>query len=211
MLNNYVDEIYVINLDRRTDRLEECREEFAKINTEFTRVSAIDGKTLDVEIPVVHGKRWNKSAYALTLTTINILEEAIRKKQKRIMIFEDDIEFHPLMDVLGGEYMNFMPAKFDFAFLGYTPTGSLTDVNAYWLRFYAGFSCHAYMINDHIIPMYKKMLEKLDNPIDYYTNMIMGGRLNSIAARPYNQCKLVYQKSGISDIEGGYYNVEFTR
>lgn len=211
MIHNYVDEIYVINLDRRKDRLEECTAEFDKIGSSFTRIPAIDGASLDIDVQATAGKRWNKSAYALTLTTIDILRKAIEKKQKKILIFEDDIEFHPLMDIIGKDYLDQLPKKFDFAFLGYTPTGSVTDLNAYWLRYYSGFSCHAYIIHDHIMPAYLKMLEKLDNPIDYYTNIIMGGRLNSIAARPYNNCKLVYQKSGISDIEGGYYNVEFTK
>lgn len=208
------DHIYLINLDRRTDRLEKCKERFEEIGLEFERVSAIDGITLDIELPPqTPEKRWNKSAYALALTTIQILEDAQKKGYENILIFEDDVEFNSLFTLWIEEYMNDLNRKFDFAFLGYTLTGLTTSspLSPRWDRLYSVVSCHAYIINKHIIPMYKKMLENLDNPIDYYVNRIVGARLNSVCAIPIGKDKLVWQEDGVSDIEGGYYNVKFTR
>lgn len=208
MLNKYFDKIYLINLDKRTDRLEKCNEEFAKINSTFTRVSAIDGSTLGLVLDNKGGTvRWNLGAYALVQTTINILQDAIDNNYERILIFEDDIEFTQIFDLAIEDYMMTMPEKYDLAFLGITHTGSPSMYNTHWDRVRSAFSCHAYSVGKHMLENYKKLLSNLDNPIDYYTNIIIGSRMNSFSTHR----KLVYQINGVSDIEGGYYNVDFTR
>jgi GR25 family glycosyltransferase involved in LPS biosynthesis len=207
MLNKYFDKIYLINLDRRPDRLEECEKEFEKIDSTFTRWKAIDGKDLDIEIKQEDGLRWNKSAYALTLTTIEILKDAIENDYNNILIMEDDIEFHPCFDILIETFLNTMPNKYDLLFLGYTNTSSPSVFNSHWDKVRSSFSCHAYSIGKHMLKPYMKLLSNLDKPIDFYTNTIIGSRLNSFNSKT----KLVYQKNGISDIEGGFYNVNFTR
>lgn len=206
--------VYVINLDRRPDRLEKIKERFQALDLEFERVSAIDGKTLDIELPEqTPEKRWNKAAYALALTTIGILKDAEEKGYENILIFEDDVDFVPLFDTWIDDYIADIPRKYDFAFLGYTLPGltNSSPMSPRWDKVYSMVSCHAYIINKHMIPAYRKMLEKLDNPIDYYVNMIVGGRLNSICAIPLGGQKLVFQENGFSDIENAEYNVEFTR
>ncbi len=208
MLNKYFDKIYVINLDRRTDRLESITAEFERIGSTFTRISAIDGNTLDVEPDNKNGTlRWNKAAYALALTTIQILEDAIANNYENILIFEDDVKFNPLIDLIGDEFLCSMPKKYDLVFLGLAHTGYPTLYNPYWDKVKSCFGCHAYGVGKHMLLSYKKLLEKLDRPIDHYTNIIIGSRLNSFSTRK----KLAYQESGISDIEGGYYNVSFTK
>lgn len=206
MLNDYFDKIYVINLDKRKDRLENCTKEFKKIGATFERVAAIDGSKLDIEVDSSK-MRWNKGAYALTLTTIKILEEAIEKGYNNILIMEDDIEFHPLFDINAKSVLETVPEKYDLAFLGYTHTRPPVKYNGYWKKMIAAFSCHAYSVNKHMMNFYLSLLKKLDSPIDHHTNVIIGSRLNSYSS--YD--KLVYQIDGISDIEGGFYNVGFTR
>ncbi len=209
------DHVYVINLDRRTDRFEKVKERLDDLNIEFERVSAIDGKTLDVELPEqTPEKRWNKAAYALTLTTINILKDAEEKGYKTICIFEDDIDFVPLFNPYINEYMVDLEDRlFDFAFLGYTLPGMCTTspMTPRWDKVHSMVSCHAYIIGKHIIPNYRKLLQNLDNPIDYYVNRIVGARKNSLCAVPLAGEKLVFQENGYSDIEGAEYNVEFTK
>jgi hypothetical protein len=209
------DHVYVINLDRRTDRLEKIQERFDNLGLDFERVSAIDGKTLDIELPEqTPEKRWNKAAYALALTTIGILKDAEEKGYKNILIFEDDVDFVPLFDTWIDAYIEELDnRKYDFAFLGYTLPGMCTSspMTPRWDKVYSMVSCHAYIINKHMISNYRKMLEKLDNPIDYYVNIIVGGRLNSLCAIPLAGKKLVFQENGYSDIEEANYNVEFTR
>jgi len=209
------DHVYVINLDRRTDRLEKIQERFDLLGLDFERVSAIDGKTLDIKLPEqTPDKRWNSAAYALCLTTIGILKDAEEKGYQNILIFEDDVDFIPKFNPYINVYMGELEDRlYDFAFLGYTLPGMCTTspMTPRWDKVHSMVSCHAYIINKHVFPMYRKMLERLDNPIDYYVNRIVGGRLNSLCAIPLGGEKLVFQENGFSDIENAEYNVEFTR
>lgn len=209
MLNEYFDNIYVINLDKRTDRLEACQREFDKIGATFERVPAIDGSTLgDIELKAQRDEmRWNKGAYALTLTTIKVLEDAIEKGYNNILIMEDDIEFHPLFDINARKALKTIPENYDLAFLGYTHTRPPVRHNGYWQKMVSAFSCHAYSVNKHMMKFYLSLLKRLDAPIDHHTNTIIGARMNSYSTNE----KLVYQVDGVSDIEGGFYNVGFTR
>ena len=207
MLEKYFDKVYMINLDRRQDRLESSQTEFDNVGETFTRKKAIDGTSLDINIEYDEKIRFNNSAYALALTTIEILDEAIANNYDSIMIFEDDIEFAPCWDINIEEVLLYMPEKYDLVFFGITHTSAKTYHNKYWDKVRSAFSCHAYGINKHMFKPYKKLLEKLNAPIDVFTNTIIGSRQNSYSCRS----KMVYQKNGISDIGGGYYNVEFTR
>ena len=151
--------------------------------------------------------RWNKSAYALTLTTMEILNDAKEKGYKNILIFEDDIQLDPLFDLKAEEQLKYMPKNYDLLFLGMTHTKTPIRHNAFFSKSVAGFSCHAYAVNAHMYDMYYSLLSKLDSPIDHKTNVILGSRLNSFCCAK----NLIWQKSGISDIEGGYYDVKFTQ
>ena len=101
MINTIFDKTYLINLDRRTDRLAGITQLTEQFDFEFTRVSAVDGETLvegENGVPVFTDDqktylRFNKNSYALNLTVINILKEAIKKKYKSILICEDDLRF----------------------------------------------------------------------------------------------------------------------
>ena len=207
MLNKYFDNIYVINLDKREDRLDECNKAFATIDSTFERFPAIDGSKLDIVVENPAQQRWNKGAYALTLTTIKILEDAIDKDYDNILIMEDDIGFHPLFDIIAEDSLKKIPKNYDLAFLGYTHTRRPIAYNGNWERMVSAFSCHAYSVNRHMMKFYLSLLQKLDAPIDFHTNKILGGRLNSFSTKD----KLVHQVDGYSDIEGKHYNVGFTR
>lgn len=211
-----IEHVYLINLDRRPDRLEKSKKQLDALGIEFERISAIDGQTLDIILPPqTDAKRWNKSAYALTQTTINILKDAEEKGYENILILEDDIVIHPLYDISIDSYLTEVNFKFDFLFLGYTIMGNPPKYfTSRWDKILSMCSCHAYIINKHMITPYRTLLEKLDNPIDYYVNVIVASRMNSFCAIPLGNKKLVWQESGISDIEGDgsgvQYNVQFT-
>ena len=48
-INNDIPNIYVINLDRRPDRLANMTKQFKKLQLPFIRVSAVDGEKLTIE------------------------------------------------------------------------------------------------------------------------------------------------------------------
>lgn len=233
-LNDYFDKVYIINLERRNDRkdgyylqndngdfildhfgdkiwVKGFIEELETLCPKYEIFKAIDGNTLDIEIEKKDNLRFNKGAYALVLTTIKILEDALEKGYENILIFEDDIVVNPLFEVNVFEYMERQPKNWDLLFLGYTETGPIYNYNGKWLFLSSAMSCHAYAINKHMLKFYKNLLEKLNKPIDYYTNLIMMSKNNSYGATTLNGIKLIGQKDGISDLEGGFYATGFTR
>ena len=77
-LNDIVDEIYVVNLDERTDRLESVKKQFDALNSTFTRFSAVKA---------IEGSQGNKHSW------LKILQDAVEKGQKTIAVCEDDVVF----------------------------------------------------------------------------------------------------------------------
>jgi hypothetical protein len=55
-VNDYFDKVIVINLDRRTDRMDKLVPQLEKLDIQYKRFSAVDGKKLDID-PIVAGLR----------------------------------------------------------------------------------------------------------------------------------------------------------
>lgn len=94
--NNIIDvfdAIYCINLDKRPDRWKEALEEFESRGIKgVERVSAIDGKNLDIT-KYNYSKKVTPSELGLILTNINIIKQAKHDGLQRILITEDDVVF----------------------------------------------------------------------------------------------------------------------
>lgn len=96
-INKYFDNIYVLNLDRRTDRYEKVKEKMDQLGINFERFSAIDGNNIsDSEhdfSKFVQGRGMIENKYALAClrSHIEIIKDAKKNGYKRILIFEDDV------------------------------------------------------------------------------------------------------------------------
>lgn len=75
MWQNFFDEIYVINLLKREDRLLQTTKDFEEYEIPFTRISAIEDEN---------------GARGLRDTMTQLFTEAIAKGYKNILVFEDD-------------------------------------------------------------------------------------------------------------------------
>jgi GR25 family glycosyltransferase involved in LPS biosynthesis len=216
MINKLFDKTYLINLDRRTDRLIEVNKLTEKFDFEFTRVSAVDGESLvegENGVPVFTEDqltylRFNKSSYALNLTMISILKEAVKKKYKNILICEDDLRFKDNYFEVFSTLKTDMPFDYDLFYFGCTHlvpfkyynynVGIVREVNA----------CHCFGINSSIFQKLLAELEKNEKPLDMILRETIQRRGNSFCLVP----NLAYQESGISDIGGGvFYDTSFTR
>jgi hypothetical protein len=91
-INEYFDQVYCLNLDRRTDRMEKMQKRFEHFNINFKRVTAIDGKTMaDAEFANnKFGEKMNKNTLACALGHQKIFEDAKSNGYQKILIFEDD-------------------------------------------------------------------------------------------------------------------------
>jgi GR25 family glycosyltransferase involved in LPS biosynthesis len=134
-----INKIYYINLDRRPERNEHTLKEISKINYNcpVERISAVDGKTLDIKNlsnkfitneGINNALNPTKGVYHLlssgsigcALSHLNVYDKIIEEMSddEYALILEDDIYVTPEFNTKLNENINKMP-KFDILFLGY--------------------------------------------------------------------------------------------
>lgn len=139
-LNEYFDEIYVINLKRRVDRLVKVSKKLFDLGIKFNVVDAIDGSEHSVrkefqeylDRPLVgenahHLERAYKrkmidsaGAWAYLKTYKMILQEARNNKSRRILCFDDDVIFHKNFNSLIQQAIQNIPQNWKLLYLGAT-------------------------------------------------------------------------------------------
>lgn len=171
-MNNYFDKIYVINLKKRTDRLENVEKQLKSVSISYAVIEAIDGD--EQEIDFIKGAyAWNKNSAALALTTLKILEDAKANNYKRIFIFEDDVEFtnmakHQLKDI---KWLD--DDEWDMIHFGTIDKYRPKIKKKGWIQLKMSYCCHAYGINSSIYDRYIEEIKKMDKPIDEITSIIL--------------------------------------
>lgn len=217
-LNDYFTKIYVINLDRRPDRYQECQVEFNKIGADVERIAAIDGK----EIPDSWGlSPRDKACFAVTTMHTRLIEEAILNKYDNILIFEDDVMFVDNFNEIFNKRMEFLPEDWDLLYIGGNHilhvngfdliTGDknfkVTKENYKTLNYELSkspctYTTHAIAINSRF---YNRTLNKLKEfptspgTDNLYYQLQMEG-CNAYTFLP----SLVKQKAGFSDVDDQY-------
>ncbi|KAH9600077.1 Glycosyl transferase [Trypanosoma melophagium] len=143
---NIFDACYVLNLDHRTDRWAHVRRQIdrAKINTflrppaKVTRISGIDGKTLDIEalhktgvitelgynrfrLPLeekLFGMDLTPGAIGCALGHRKIWEMIVAERRECALVLEDDVEFHHKFSRLLRSLWSHIPADWGIVHLG---------------------------------------------------------------------------------------------
>jgi GR25 family glycosyltransferase involved in LPS biosynthesis len=93
-INSYFDKIFVLNLERRPDRLVKVSEKLNQIGIEFEIFKAIDGNDLEFDNSnFVQGKGLIENKYALACLRSHksIIALAKERGYKKILILEDDV------------------------------------------------------------------------------------------------------------------------
>ena len=104
-----MDHVYLINLDRRQDRLSNMQAIFEELGIEYERVQAVDGKVdvnddyikkLGIEMmpefsEPYHGRPLTFGEIGCFMSHYNIWRDALNKNYQDIIVFEDDIRFEP--------------------------------------------------------------------------------------------------------------------
>ena len=112
-LNDFFSKIYCINLDKRTDKYEDCKKEFEKLNIDVTRISAVDGRAITVP-----NTRWSPGNYGLVLTNLQIYKDAIENNYDSILVLEDDVMFIDNFYNYFFEKVKSLPNDWDLLYLG---------------------------------------------------------------------------------------------
>lgn len=206
ILNDYFDEIYCINLNKRPDRWETVQREFSKHHLGVTRFPAIDGDLMYKNPNLKPGE------FGCLLSHRSILEIAYSKKHKNILILEDDVEFHEDLNKKFSCFISQVPT-WDLLYFGanHSLCNSYETIepikvsdNVYQLNH--GYALHAYAVNLECYASLMSGLTKMNQPIDVlYSNLHK--TLKCFVFRPH----LAWQRPGYSDIMKSQVNYDFLK
>lgn len=194
-LNEYFDNIYVLNLDKDTTKLENISEKLDKYNIQFTRFSAVDGNIIEFddnqEFIHGHGNIENRYALACLLSHKEIIKDAINKQYNKILILEDDVMISPdfqihlqnIRDIkewkmlyLGGSQYNWQDIQY------------VLDNNFYYSK--QTYGTFAYAIDKSLF----------DEILNFNTEKAIDHQLTALQESYYRQCYTFYPNIFISDV-----------
>jgi GR25 family glycosyltransferase involved in LPS biosynthesis len=123
-MNNYVDNVYLINMDKDIDRLKKVTKECDKVNIKFERfpglkVSDLSQNVLDKYIPEEIQKYGTNGMIGCGLSHLFIWQDAIKKNYKNILVLEDDVYFSNDFNKYLHNIMEEVPKDYDILYLGY--------------------------------------------------------------------------------------------
>jgi GR25 family glycosyltransferase involved in LPS biosynthesis len=119
-----IDEAYVINLDRRPDRMTRFGESHAYMKDRVYRWSATDGKSITLTPELTHLFRnndfnWKKAVMGCALSHMRLWEKLANDKvAKRYLILEDDVKFGDKWLVQWMQSVKHIPEDADVIYLG---------------------------------------------------------------------------------------------
>lgn len=122
-MKKYVDNVYVINMKKDKEKLNNMIIKCNKLNITFERIEGINinkltKKERNNNINNIFQLYATKSAIGCSLSHKKIYQDIINKKYKNALILEDDVYFTDnFYEILNNIY-NDIPADYDILFLG---------------------------------------------------------------------------------------------
>jgi hypothetical protein len=212
LMNTYFDKIYVLNLDRRPDRMEAMERNFAKWNIyNWVRFPAVDGslsphyeewkhyskqRLTRLEKMKYHRKAIGSyGSWGILKSMFNLLTDAKNKGYKRILVLQDDLLYHKSFEKEFVKIPTYIPDTWKLLYLGATQhiwTSVLSSKNFYHPN---GTADGAFAVGiDKSI--YQNLLDeiiKFDMPVD-------SGALRTLQSQyPYDSY-VIYPNLIIADI-----------
>jgi GR25 family glycosyltransferase involved in LPS biosynthesis len=154
-VNDFFDKVIVINLDRRTDRMEKLAPQLEKLDIQYKRFSAVDGKKLDID-PIVAGLQ----------SHLQVMKQIAGQ---RVLILEDDAQFVEDFNEKFEKVMQTLPEDWDIFYLGALvpkDVGLVRMVNRHWGIQVLTTGSQAYCINPSRLEYFINKLEDYNSYID---------------------------------------------
>ena len=181
-INEYFDKVVVINLDKRTDRLEKISKQLDELGIVFERFSAIDGTGKD---PITAG-------------TISHTQVWKKYQGLKVLILEDDALFVDDFNEKFAEVIQTLPSDWDIFYLGALvapTTGKIIKVNEHWYKQVVSTGTQAYCLKPGKMDYFYNRLK------DYEWYIDIGLRVEAVSNNAYiTQPNLVTQYAGYSDL-----------
>jgi GR25 family glycosyltransferase involved in LPS biosynthesis len=181
-INKYFDKVVVINLDKRTDRLEKISRQLDELGITFERFSAIDGTGKN---PIIAGRDSHVEVWKQNLG-------------KKVVILEDDAYFVEGFQERFDEVIQTLPENWDVFYLGALidkMTGKVIKVNNDWYRQIVSTGTQAYCLHPDMMQYFTDRIEIYDGYVDVGLR-ILAEDTNAYITQP----NLVTQYAGYSDL-----------
>jgi GR25 family glycosyltransferase involved in LPS biosynthesis len=199
---DYFEEIWVINLDSRTDRWQHAQEEFKKVGIldRVQRFSAI---------------RHPDGRIGLIKSNVEIIKGARERKLNNILIFEDDFEFlinNPL-EILQKSIDQAKGINWYLFYLGANTHQKLLKFKPNLILLKAAFATHSLAYSklafDPFLNRYENMeaIRKHDDILDVFCATYFQENFICLMANPM----MTTQMNSFSDIEGSFVNYDFIK
>ena len=183
-VNEFFDKVVVINLDRRTDRMEKLDLQLKELSIQYKRFSAVDAIKLNID-PIVAGLR----------SHLQVIKDNIGK---RVLVLEDDAHFVDNFNEKFDKVMQTLPEDWDIFYLGALvpkDVGQINMVNRHWGIQVLTTGTQAYCIKPEMQYYFTSRLEEYQSYID------IGLRDFAKGYKPYiTQPNLVTQFPSYSDL-----------
>lgn len=198
------DRVFIVNLDRRADRLEHINKEVERLGWSAQRFPAFDGATLDSKPGKPPIKGWSVISmgnYGNVLSQRAIIKLAKEAKLDSILILEDDAEFDSKEKIDG--FLDLVPKNWDMLYFGGNHQEPIIPINDKIARCQHTYAAHSVGIKSTMYDHILHVTEDKCLPIDlYYAQFHKAYNVYC----PIN--KLSWQINGYSDIE--YKEVDYT-
>ena len=183
-VNEFFDKVVVINLDRRTDRMEKLDLQLKELDIQYKRFSAVDAIKLNID-PIVAGLR----------SHLQVIKDNIGR---RVLVLEDDAYFVDNFNEKFEKVMQTLPEDWDIFYLGALlpkDVGQINMVNRHWGIQVLTTGTQAYCIRPEMQHYFISRLE------DYNYYIDIGLRDFAKGYKPYiTQPNLVTQFPSYSDL-----------
>jgi GR25 family glycosyltransferase involved in LPS biosynthesis len=189
-VNDFFDQVVVINLDRRSDRMERLGAQLDELGIEYKRFSAHDAQELGIK-PYVAGT-WSH-------TTVWSRYRQIYGDIK-LLILEDDALFCEDFNEKFAEAIETLPDNWDIFYLGALvdkQTGKVEKVNDHWSKQIISTGTQAYCILPKRLRTFYDEIKDKEWYIDVELR-VLAEQYNAYIAQP----NLVTQFPSYSDLRG---------
>lgn len=212
--NNFFDQVFCINLKRRTDRKDYIDKEFANYGIQAEFIEAVDGKELEHQGKInrdsIDKRPMSGGDIGCILSHLKACKTAKERNLSNYLVFEDDAEFHTGFKSSFHNYIQQVPEDWDMIYLGgsHNPKEGVypEKVTENVARMKYSYTSHAIALKHTVYDRIIGLWEKQDERIDICLAMIHS-EFNCYAFRP----AIVYQKEGHSDILDSYVNYKHLR
>ena len=190
ILNQYFDEVYYINLDRRKDRKIYMERMLSSINISYKRFEAVASDKLGF-----------KARLACKQSHINLIELAAKNNFANICILEDDCVFIENFQEILVQNIEHLPNNWDILYLGHCFDGGISNkISSSLYETKVTYCTHAYCLNNRSYNLILDKLNSSDHPIDHIYKYLCSSKIiNGYIINP----GLVNQIPNLSDIGEG--------